>query len=277
PRGNWNKKKNILQQGDMIEIQAGQGAIAGIGHVTKAKDIPFNIQRKLGLFLGQDAVVPARVKGIKSPKDFKNLVTHLRELTNGVPIAIKFGAGKYVEEDIEVAVEAGVDVVVIDGAQAATVGAPPIIQDEFGLPTLMAISRAGKYFEEQQLKGKVSLVLSGGLYVPGDFIKALALGADAVAIGTAALFAMSHTQVLKAMPFEPPTQVAWQTGHFKGKFNADKAGQNLAKFLKSCTLEMEEAVRALGKTDINEVNKNDMFAVDPYTAAITGVELAYDI
>jgi glutamate synthase domain-containing protein 2 len=277
PRGNWNKDEKILKQADMIEIQVGQGASAGTGHITKSKDISFAIKRKLGLFPGQDAFIPARVTGVHQPKDFKKLVIYLRELTGGVPIGIKFGAGKYLEEDIAVAIEAGVDAVVIDGAQAATVGAAPILEDDFGLPTLIAICRAGRYFQEQGLKGKVSLIISGGLYVPGDFLKAIALGADAVYIGTIALFAMSHTQSLKAMPFEPPTQIVWATGHFKKQFKVEKAATTLAKFLTSCNLEIKEGIKALGKTALSQVSKDDLVALDPQTAAIAQVDLAYEI
>jgi glutamate synthase domain-containing protein 2 len=276
PRGNWNKDEKILKQGDMLEIQVGQGASAGTSHLTKSKDISFAIKRKLGLFPGQDAIIPARVKGVHQPKDFKKLVTYLRELTGGVPIAIKIGAGKYLEEDIAVAIEAGVDAVVIDGAQAATVGAPPILQDDFGLPTLFAVCRAGRYFQKQGLKGKVSLVMAGGLYVPGDFLKVIALGADAVYIGTIALFAMSHTQTLKAIPFEPPTQVAWATGQMQKKLKVEKAAADLAKFLTACNLEIKEAIKALGKTALSQVNKDDLVALDPETAAIAQVDLAYD-
>ena len=276
-RAKWNKSKKILRQADMLEIQLGQGAMAGLGHGTKAADLTLSVSWKLGLMPGEDAVISATLPGVNNAKDFKNKIAELREITNGVPVGVKMCAGKRLEEDLELAVQSGVDFIALDGAQGGSVGSPPMIQDDFGLPTLMAISRAGQYFENKQLKGKVSLIIGGGLYTPGDFLKAIALGADAIYLGTMALFAMSHTQVLKAMPLEPPTQVVWQTGQYKNQFNVDEAAQNLAKFLKSCTLEMEEGARALGKTSIYQIDKSDLMALDPYTAAITGVDLAYDL
>ncbi|MGF7185932.1 glutamate synthase domain-containing protein 2 [Desulfitispora alkaliphila] len=275
-RGDWNKAPSILKQGDMIEIQIGQGAIAGIGHKSKYKDISPKLRKRIGLKSGQDAVIHARLKKVKKPSDMKKLVDYLRKITGGVPIGVKMAAGKYLEKDMEILVNAGVDVIAIEGAEAATVGSAPIIQDDFGLPTLLAVSRAGRFMEKHNLKNDISLVVTGGLLVPGHFLKAIALGADAVYIGTAALFATAHSQVLDAVPFEPPTQVLWENGAFKDRFNVNLGSKTLEKFLRSCTLELEEAVQALGKTKISEVNKEDLFALDPETCAIAKVDLGYE-
>jgi methylamine---glutamate N-methyltransferase subunit C len=274
-RAKWNKTPEILKQADMIEIQLGQGAIAGLEHFTPAKDISIKLKNKLGLAPREDAVIPARMKGVSSEKDLKKVVDYLREITEGVPIGIKMGAGKHLEKDMSIAVSAGVDVITLDGAQAASHGSPMIIQDDFGLPTLLTVSRAGKYLAHNNLKDSVSLIISGGLLTPGDFLKILALGADAVSIGTVALFAVAHLENLKALPFEPPGEILWETGQFKNKFNIKKGAHSLEKFLRSCKLELEEGVRALGKTKISDVNKEDLFTTEPRISAITGVDLAY--
>ncbi len=274
-RGKWNKKPEILQQADMIEIQLGQGAIAGIGHKIPAKDLNIHLKNIMGLKADEDAIVHARINESFSQADLKGLVEYLRDLTGGVPIGIKMGAGKFLEKDMEHAVKAGVDVIALDGAEAATVGSQPIIQDDFGLPTLLAVSRAALFFEKNKLKGKISLIVGGGLFFPGDFLKTLALGADAVYVGTMILFSLSHLENLKALPFEPPSDILWETGHFKDKFNENTGAVNLEYYLKSCTYELEDGVRALGKTAIKEVNKDDMFTLDPRIAAITGVDLGY--
>jgi glutamate synthase domain-containing protein 2 len=101
---------------------------------------------------------------------------------------------------MEILLDAGVDFIAIDGAQAATKGAAPILQDDFGVPTVFAVNRAANYLQKQGLKGKVTLIAGGGLYTPGSFLKTIALGADIVYIGSIALFAMAHTQVLKPCP-----------------------------------------------------------------------------
>jgi glutamate synthase domain-containing protein 2 len=274
-RSSWSKEEEILRQADAIEIQFGQGALAGVGHLMKARDMDNKLRRQLGLKPGQDAVTESRQTGIETPADLRELVAYLREVTGGVPIGIKLAPGKYLERDLDFALQGRIDFIAIDGAQAATKGGPPILADDFCLPTIFALCRAVRFLEQKGAKRKVSLLISGGLYTPGDFLKAIALGADAVCIGTAALFNVTHTQSLQALPWEPPTQVAWYDGVFRKKFDPHKGAESLARFLNSCKEEMEEAIRGLGKTALDQVSREDLFALDPETAKITGVPLGY--
>lgn len=270
-RGTWSKEPEILRQADMIEIQLGQGARAGIGNVVKSKEIDNEVRKRLGLAPGQDAVTHGRQPGMSSPDQLVGIVSKLRKITGGVPIGVKIAAGNALEEDLAYILEAEADVVTIDGAQGATGHSLPILQDDFGLPTLYALCRASRFLEKQGMKDQVSLIISGGLKTPGDYLKALALGADAVAIGSMALFAVTHTQVLEALPFEPPIQVIYQNGRYKDKFDVEKGARHLANYLVSCTEEMKEAARALGKTRLSQVSKDDLFALDAKTAEIAGV------
>ncbi|OIQ58645.1 glutamate synthase [NADPH] large chain precursor [Moorella thermoacetica] len=274
-RGGWNYNPRLLKQADMVEIQFGQAAIAGLGHSTNYEDIPPKGRRLLGLKPGQAAVTHARMPGIKDPKkDLPPLVTRLRRLTGGVPIGAKIGAGNDLERDLAILLEAGVDFIAIDGAGGASKGSPPIIQDDFGVPTVYAVNRAATFLKKQGVKDRVSLIAGGGLVTPGDFLKILALGADAVYIGTMALFALTHTQVLKAMPWEPPLQVVFARGRYQDRLDEEKAARNLANFLKSCNAEIMEGVRALGKKSVRQVNKSDLAALDPVTARALGIPLA---
>ena len=118
-------------------------------------------------------------------------------MTGGVPIGVKMGAGGKIEEDIDHLIELGVDYIAIDGGQAATLGAPPILSDDMGIPTLHAVVRAVNHLEKRNMKGQISLIVSGGLFVPGHFLKVLALGADAVYLGSAILFAVSHHSIIE--------------------------------------------------------------------------------
>lgn len=271
----WNKEPEILKQADMIEIQFGQGARGGAGHVTGFNAIDLRIRKELGLAPGQDAVARARPPGAENPKNLARLVAHLREVTGGVPIGVKLAAGQDLEKDLSLAVDAGVDAVAIDGAEAGTKGSPPILQDDFGLPTFYAISRAGKFWDNHRLHGKVSLIVGGGLTTPGDFLKVLALGADAVYIGSIALYALAHTQVLKVLPWNPPVNIVFQGSPEHKRLNVNQAAASLANFLTSCALEMAEAIKALGKNSVAEVTRHDLVALDPNTAAAAGVPLAY--
>lgn len=270
-RGTWSKEPDILRQADMIEIQLGQAARAGIGDTKKYQDLDREVRARLGLAPGQDAVSHARQPGLSSPSDLPPLVSCLREMTGGIPIGVKIAAGNTLEEDLAFILEAGADIITIDGAPGGSGYSLPILQDDFGLPTLYALCRANNFLAKQGVKDQISLIVGGGLKTPGDYLKALALGADAVAIGSIALFAVSHTQVLEALPFEPPIQMIFQNGRYKDKFNIDQGAKHLANYLYACTEEMKEAVRALGKTALDQVSGNDLFALDRETAGIAGV------
>ncbi|AGL01069.1 FMN-binding glutamate synthase family protein [Desulfoscipio gibsoniae] len=274
-RGKWNKSEDILKQADMIEIHIGQGAAGGVGHYIEDKEIDWKIRRMMGLSWGEKAVVHATYPGIKKHNNLNDLVTYLKEVTQGVPIGVKLAASKYLEDDLKIAYASGVDFFTLDGSKGASKGTAPILQDDFGLPTLFAVVRAANFISKHGLNNKVSLIVSGGLATPGDYLKALALGADAVYIGSMALFAMSHTQVLKPFPFEPPPELIWYKGKYQHKLDVDKGAKNLAKYLLSCNEEIKDAVKALGKKSIHEINKSDLFALDDFTAKVAGIPLGY--
>lgn len=274
-RGTWNKEPEIISQADMIEIQLGQGAIAGVGHKIANKDLTPKARNRLHLGANEPAIIESYHPELLQTNGLAKLVQRLRGISDGVPIGVKLSFNNTLETEIDIALRAGVDVLILEGTQAATKGSSPILQDEFGLPTIMGLSRAAHYLEKTGARSQVDLIIAGGLFTPGDFLKALALGADAVYIGSIALFALSHTQSLKAVPFEPPTQVVWDTGKYRDKFNWQQGAVSLAKFIKSCTLEMAEGVRALGKTDIHDVNRSDLVALDELTAQITGLTPAW--
>lgn len=274
-RGNWSKEPEILQRADAVEIQLGQGALAGTGETFKQDKMEPKLIRLLGLKPGEDAVVHARMPGIKSPRELGNLVEEIREITGGVPVGVKIAAGNDLEKDLAYILEAGVDFVTVDGAQGGTAGAAPILEDDFGLPTIYALCRAARFLEQQQVKDRISLIIGGGLKTPGDYLKALALGADAVAIGTIALWAMTHTQVFHSLPYEPPVQVVFELGKDKHKLDVQKGARNLAAYLLSSVEEMKIATRALGKKATGSVNRDDLFAMDEQTAQIAGISRAY--
>lgn len=276
-RISWNKDEKILKQSDAIEIQFGQGANAGVGKTLKANKINGKLRKRFGLKKGQDAVIHNRIEEVTTPQELKKVVDYLRELTGGVPIGVKIGAGKYLEEDIQIAVGAGIDFMSIDGAEGGTHGSLPILEDDFGLPTFLSAIRASKYWEEKNLKGKVSLLMGGGLATPGDCLKMLALGADAVYMGTAVLIATTHSQVLKVVPFEPPPQIAYEDGKYKDKFKIDEGAKNLANFLNATVYEMKEGVKALGKTSTRQVSKEDIFTIDKEVAEVTGLDFGFQV
>lgn len=276
PRAAWNKSPEILRQADAIEIQFGQGASASTGHYGAPSEIGRKLRRDLGLNPGESGVIYSRIPELGSTGSLRTLVDYLRDLTGGVPIGVKSAFSDYIEDDIDVCLDAGVDYLALEGTEAGTIGAPPILEDDFGLPTLIGLCRAVEHLRNRDPEGRVSLIAAGGFNSPGHYLKALALGADAVYLGTMPLFAASHTQVLNAIPFEPPTQVALYNAKYSHRYNWKTGADALYKYLKSCTAELEEGVRALGKESLSQVNREDLVALDKETSAITGLPLAYE-
>ncbi|HZK23912.1 MAG TPA: FMN-binding glutamate synthase family protein, partial [Oscillospiraceae bacterium] len=226
-RGDWNKDPEIIRQCDAIEIQIGQGALGGVGHVMPAEMIDKELREAFSFPKGKDAVAHSRQPGVESPEDFTRLVSRLKEQGEGIPIGVKMAAGKHLEADLRILCEAGIDYIAMEGAEAATKSSAPILQDDFGVPMVFAISRAANWLKENGYSDKVTLIASGKMRTPGDVLKACALGADAVYMGATALFAVAHTQVLKPLPFEPPTQIVWHNGKYAKQFSIKKGTKYL--------------------------------------------------
>lgn len=274
--GHWSKDPETLRQADAIEIHIGQGATAGAASFIPPEFLEGRARELLQVPEGEFLVIPSRHREISKPQDLKNLVDKLRRITGGVPIGVKIVPSGRLEADLEVAIQAKVDFISIDGGQAGTKGGAPILEDDFGLPTIFALSRAVRYLNRRGVKERISLLTGGGYATPGECLKALALGADGVYMGTALLWAMTHDQVTKSIPWEPPTQLAYYTGNMKEEFDEEKAAKNLANFLTSCVEEMRVAIRALGKTSLSAMNTDDLVALDEWTSKVTNIRLAHE-
>lgn len=274
-RGHWSKSSEILRQADMIEVQLGQGTLGGVAHVFPSRLIDPKLRQQYGLAPKEDAIVHSRLERMKEGKDLAKIIEKLREIVPDIPIGVKIAGSKYIEKDLDIILDAGVDVITLDGAQAATKGSPPLLQDSFGLPTLYCLTRTVRHLREVRRNTDVDIIISGGIFTPEHALKAIALGATAVYMGTTILFALSHTQLLHALPFEPPTQVVWYHGKYSKKFDIEKGAQSVANYLISAALELKESIRALGKRSITEVNKDDLMCLDDETAKITGLSVAY--
>ncbi|MFE4708699.1 FMN-binding glutamate synthase family protein [Peribacillus simplex] len=272
----WSKEEDLIKRADMIEIKFGQGALAGMGGEISPKNLTGRAREVMGLKENEDGVIFEHFFENQTLKDIKKLVNELRSITGGVPIGVKMGAGGKIEEDIDHLIELGVDFITIDGGQAATHGAPPILSDDMGIPTLHAVVRAVNHLEKRKMKGQISLIVSGGLLVPGHFLKVLALGADAVYVGSAILFAVSHSQALNALPFEPPTQVVWNQGKFKDQFKIEDGVKAAEKFFTASIEEMKMALRAMGKHSLKELSKKDLVSYDELTAKMIGIPFSFE-
>lgn len=272
----WSKEEKLFKRADMIEIKLGQGALFGIGGRISPENLTGRAREIMGLEENETAEIYDNFFSDQTLKDLKDLVDDLRKFTGGIPIGAKIGAGGKIEEDIDHLLDIGVDYIAIDGGQAATLGAPPILSDDMGIPTLHAIVRAINHLENRNMRDQISVIVSGGLLVPGHFLKVLALGADAVYLGSAMLFSVSHSQSLNALPFEPPTQAVWNEGKYKNKFNIEVGAQSAEKFLTSSIEEIRIALRAMGKRSLKELTKKDLVTYDELTAKMVGIPFSFE-
>ena len=275
-RGDWSKDEETLCNSDAIEIQFGQGAIAGVGSRTKAENIDEEMLKYFRYPAGYDLVAHSRQPEVQQAKDAAKLIKKLKDITGGVPIGAKIGAGKYLEADLDILCSSGVDFICVDSCEAATKGSVPILQDDFGIPAPFAISRSAEWIYKHNLKDRITLLASGKIRVPGDMLKACALGADACYIGNPALFAVSHTQALKTIPFEPVTQLVWHGGKYEDEFDLEMGATSLANYLKSCKEELDKGIRALGKKDLKDVSKEDLVSLSELVSKGCGVPMAYE-
>jgi glutamate synthase domain-containing protein 2 len=273
-RGGWMNTPVKYKRLDAIEIQLGQGAQGSSPQRTTAKNIGEDYREVFGLQEGEDAVIHSRLPGVNHADDFIRLVRKLRDET-GVPVGLKIAATHHLEKELRIAAEAGVDFITVDGAEGGTHGGAPTLQDDLGLPTLFAISRAHAFLASKGLTRNISLIATGGLTTPGKMLKAMALGADCVYIGTAAIMAMICDQIVETMPFEPPTSLVVYTGKMTDQLDVEASAQNLFRYLNACVREMELVAISLGKTALSDLSKSDLCCLDPFVAKATGIELGW--
>jgi glutamate synthase domain-containing protein 2 len=259
-----------IASADMLQVQMGQGA--DIGAVTiEAKDIEGRARILGGLAPDQPAICLPAPPGVQKVEDWPEFMKNLRQKANGIPIELKIMATGRIEEELAMAVELGFDAVVIDGAQGGSHASSPIKQDDFGLPSLNALVRAKAYLQNSP----ISLIVAGGYFTPGQCLKALALGADAIDLATVPLLALVHNQLGKVLPWEPPTTLVFYDSPTKTQLNIDQAATSVVNIFTAMILEMEEAMRALGKASLKELTPADLVALDSFTAEVTRVKRVF--
>ncbi len=275
----WEQKGEVLQKADAIEIKIGQGANGGAGLIIDPQafsQLDQEVVSDLGLQnhdKNEPIYLPSSSQMLNSYGGLNGLIQKLHTDIPGIPIIVKLAASNHLEKDMEIAITAGADVLAIDGAQGGTHGSPSILVNDFGLPTINALARAVKFLRDTGYGQQIDLVISGGLRTPGDVLKALALGANAVYFGTAALYAVTHAQLAKTLPFDPPTAITWSTGSLKDQFNEEEGTTSLLNFLISFADELKFGLHALGKASLQELSINDLIAWDVNVARITGLPL----
>jgi glutamate synthase domain-containing protein 2/rubredoxin len=265
----YSVTEELLKQVDAIEIKIGQSAKPGMGGHLPGEKVTRDIAQVRGKPEGEDIHSPARFDDISGADDLKRKVDWLREQSAGRPIGIKFAAG-LVEADLEVALSAGPDFITIDGRPGATGSAPKVVKDATSVPTIFALYRARRYLEQQGAKD-VSLMITGGLRVSSDFAKAIALGADAVAIGTAALMACGCQQYRICNTGKCPVGIATQDPDLRARQDIEESARRLENFLRVSADELRTFSRLTGHASVGNLGISDLCTVTSEISDHTGI------
>ena len=237
----YSVTEDSLRRADAIEIKVGQSSKPGMGgHLPGAK-VTSEIAAVRGRPAGVEIVSPSHFNDIRGREDLRKKVNHLRTVSGGRPIGIKLAAG-HIEADLEFALYANPDFVTIDGRPGATGSSPKFVKDATSIPTIFALYRARKLLDEKGAKD-ISLMITGGLRISSDFAKALALGADAIAIGTAALMACCCQQYRVCNTGQCPVGCTTQDPQLRSRLDIDTSAQRVENYLKVCTEELREFCR----------------------------------
>lgn len=259
-----------LKKVDAIEIKIGQSVKPGMGGHLPAEKVTHEIAKIRGFPEGSDIVSPAHFDDIKNKEDLKNKVDWLRDRSGGKPIGIKIAAG-HIENDMEIAVFAQPDFITIDGRPGATAAASKFVKLGSSVPTIFALYRARKFLDERGIKD-ISLVITGGFRISTDFIKALALGADAVAIGTAALMACACQQYRLCDTGKCPVGVTTQDPELRSRLKVEISAKKLENFLRVSTEELKDFTRLTGNDDVHKLDINDLCTTNSEISDHTGIE-----
>jgi glutamate synthase domain-containing protein 2 len=248
-----------LRNSDAIEIKIGQGTKPGLGGHLPGKKVTEDIALVRGKEVGKDVHSPSRIPGIETGDDLKNLVNELRKRSEGRPIGIKIAAGD-IEADLEYALSSGPDFITIDGRGGATGSTVKMIKDATSVPSLFALYRARKYLDSAN--SDVDLVITGGLRVSMDIAKALAMGADAVALATASLMAVACQQYRICDTGKCPMGVATQDTDLRKRLKVDAGAQRLANFYTVTNEELKKFARLTGVDDVHKIPRTCLCTVN---------------
>jgi glutamate synthase domain-containing protein 2/rubredoxin len=267
----YSVNEENLKRVDAIEIKIGQSAKPGMGGHLPGEKVTDEIAAVRGREKGKDITSPSVFDDIRTADELKAKVDWLRELSGGRPIGIKFAAGN-IEADLEFALAAGPDFITIDGRTGATGSAPKYIKAATSVPTIYALHRARKYLDTRN--AKVDLIITGGFRVSSDMAKALAMGADAVALASASMMAIGCQQYRMCNTGRCPIGIASQDPELRARLDIDQSAQRLANYFTVCTEELKTFARITGHDDVHALGTNELFTTNSEISNHTNIEHA---
>jgi methylamine---glutamate N-methyltransferase subunit C len=252
-----------------FHFKCGQGAKTGTGGHLPGNKVEGKIAEVRGLPEGESAISPARFPDWEHLDDYRKFAEEVREATGGIPIGVKLSA-QHIERDIEAALQIGVDYIILDGRGGGTGAAPLLFRDNISVPTMPALARARRYLDSKG-RSDVTLVITGGLRLPADFIKALALGADAIAVSNSALQAIGCLGMRACDTNNCPVGIATQQPHLRQRLKIDKGAQQLDNFFRASTELMKVMARGCGHDHLNKFCIDDLTTWNREMAHLTGI------
>ena len=258
-----------IEKCQAFHFKCGQGAKTGTGGHLPGNKVKGKIADVRGLKEGESAISPARFPDWENIDDYRRFAVEVREATGGIPIGVKLSA-QHIERDIEAALQIGVDYIILDGRGGGTGAAPLIFRDNISVPTIPALARARRYLDKKG-RSDVTLVITGGLRLPADFIKALALGADAIAVSNSAIQAIGCLGMRACHTNNCPVGIATQKAHLRQRLKVEKGAEQLNNFFRASTELMQVMARACGHDHLNRFCIDDLTTWDREMAHLTSI------
>ncbi|WP_026960710.1 glutamate synthase-related protein [Aliagarivorans taiwanensis] len=263
-------QETLLKQVQAFHFKGGQAAKTGTGGHLPGNKVTEKIAKTRGLNVGEAAISPATFTDLHSVKDFERFAGRVREITGGIPVGFKLSANR-IEADVQFALDAGADYIILDGRGGGTGAAPEIFRDHISVPTIPALARARRYLDQQGASGKVTLIVTGGLRMPMDFVKALALGADGVALANSAMQAIGCVAARMCNSNQCPSGIATQDPELRKLLDVDVAAANLQRYLQSSVQLMQVMARACGHDSLSQFELADIATWHRDLAKLAGI------
>lgn len=264
--------EELLPKVQAFHFKGGQGAKTGTGGHLPGNKVKGKIAEVRQLSEGQSAISPPTFADLITADDFRDFADRVRELSGGIPIGFKLSA-QHIEKDIDFALEASADYIILDGRGGGTGAAPLIFRDNISVPTIPALARARQHLDRSG-HSDITLIITGGIRTPSDFIKAMCLGADGVAVANSAMQAIGCIAARICNTNNCPVGIATQQNHLRARLNVEKSANQLARFLKASTQLMQVMARACGHDRLNQFNVNDITTWKKEMADLTGIAYA---
>ncbi|WP_306640623.1 glutamate synthase-related protein [Sanyastnella coralliicola] len=264
----WEK----VQKSQAFHFKGGQGAKTGTGGHLPGEKVNETIAEVRGLNVGETAISPAAFPDLKTAADFRAIAEEVREKTGGIPVGFKIAASR-IEADIDFALEASVDYIILDGRGGGTGSAPTVLRNNINVPTIPALARARQHLDNLGVHD-VSLVITGGLRVAEDFAKAMMLGADAVAVSNSALQAIGCLGMRACNTNNCPVGIATQKENLRQRLIIQSSAKQLDNYFRATTDLMKVIARSCGHSSFTQFEKADLSTFDYEMHRLTGIRYA---